>query len=107
MSDFLDGIFKRLEYPFWRSDGYRNEYAEDCKLKLKKLNNNKEVKNFNFLRNKQRILNRIQDAPPGREQKFLLWLVCAVLRPGHKEIHTKYYKIQRIIYFFEKNHHMI
>jgi hypothetical protein len=53
------------------------------KRNLLKLNDNKEIKNFNFLKNKDEVLTKIKDLKPTTQRSYII-SICSILRDNTK-----------------------
>jgi len=61
------------------SENSKNLY----KRNLLKLNDNKEIKNFNFLKNKDEVLTKIKDLKPTTQRSYII-SICSILRDNTK-----------------------
>ena len=61
------------------SENSKNLY----KRNLLKLNDNKEIKNFNFLKNKDEVLTKIKDLKPTTQRSYFI-SICSILRDNTK-----------------------
>ena len=64
------------------------------KRNLTKLNKNKPIKNFNFLKNKEEILGIIKDLKPTTQRSYII-SVCSVLRDNakYKKLYLEYFEL--------------
>jgi len=64
------------------------------KRNLTKLNKNKPIKNFNFLKNKEEILGVIKDLKPTTQRSYII-SVCSVLRDNakYKKLYLEYFDL--------------
>lgn len=53
------------------------------KRNLLKLNDNKDIKNFNFLKNKDEVLTKIKDLKPTTQRSYII-SICSILRDNTK-----------------------
>jgi len=62
------------------------------KRNLLKLNDNKPVKNFNFLRNKEGVIDKIKNLKPTTQRSYII-SICSILRdnPKFKKIYDEYF----------------
>jgi len=59
-----------------------------------KLNDNKPIKSFNFLKNKEEILNKIKELKPTTQRSYII-SICSVLRdiPKYKKMYEEYFEL--------------
>ena len=64
------------------------------KRNLLKLNDNKPIKSFNFLKNKEEILNKIKELKPTTQRSYII-SICSVLRdiPKYKKMYEEYFEL--------------
>jgi len=64
------------------------------KRNLLKLNDNKPIKSFNFLKNKEEILNKIKKLKPTTQRSYII-SICSVLRdiPKYKKMYEEYFEL--------------
>jgi wyosine [tRNA(Phe)-imidazoG37] synthetase (radical SAM superfamily) len=64
------------------------------KRNLLKLNDNKPIKSFNFLKNKEEIMNIIKELKPTTQRSYII-SICSVLRdiPKHKKMYEEYFEL--------------
>jgi len=64
------------------------------KRNLLKLNDNKPIKSFNFLKNKEEIMNIIKELKPTTQRSYII-SICSVLRdiPKYKKIYEEYFEL--------------
>jgi len=64
------------------------------KRNLLKLNDNKPVKSFHFLKNKEEILDKIKDLKPTTQRSYII-SICSVLRdiPKYKKLYDEYFEL--------------
>jgi hypothetical protein len=64
------------------------------KRNLLKLNDNKEIKNFNFLKNKEEVLLKIKDLKPTTQRSYII-AICSVLKnnPKMKKTYEEYFEL--------------
>lgn len=61
---------------------------------LLRLNDNKEIKNYNFLKNVDEILNKIKHYKPNTQRSYLISIVSLLKQdPKQKKLYDKYYII--------------
>lgn len=61
---------------------------------LKRLNNDEEIKNFNFLKNVDNILEKIKDYKPNTRRTYLISIVSLLKQePKFASLYDKYYKL--------------
>jgi len=58
------------------------------------LNDNKPIKSFNFLKNKEEILNKIKELKPTTQRSYII-SICSVLRdiPKYKKMYEEYFEL--------------
>jgi hypothetical protein len=72
---------------------FKNVSASSAKLythNLKKLNQDQEVKNLNFLKDKESILKQLEDKKPNTKRTYLISIVSAVKQSENKQIKKLY-----------------
>ena len=64
------------------------------KRNLLKLNDNKPIRSFNFLKNKEEILNKIKELKPTTQRSYII-SICSVLRdiPKYKKMYEEYFEL--------------
>jgi len=64
------------------------------KRNLLKLNDNKPIKSFNFLKNKEEILSKIKELKPTTQRSYII-SICSVLRdiPKYKKMYDEYFEL--------------
>jgi len=64
------------------------------KRNLLKLNDNKPIKSFYFLKNKEEILNKIKELKPTTQRSYII-SICSVLRdiPKYKKMYDEYFEL--------------
>jgi len=64
------------------------------KRNLLKLNDNKPLKSFNFLKNKEDIMNKIKELKPTTQRSYII-SICSVLRdiPKYKKMYKEYFEL--------------
>ena len=64
------------------------------KRNLLKLNDNKPIKSFNFLKNKEEIHSKIKDLKPTTQRSYII-SICSVLRdfPKYKKMYDEYFEL--------------
>ena len=64
------------------------------KRNLLKLNDNKPIKSFHFLKNKENILNKIKELKPTTQRSYII-SICSVLRdiPKYKKMYEEYFEL--------------
>lgn len=72
------------------SENSKNLY----KRNLLKLNDNKEIKNFNFFKNKDEVLTKIKDLKPTTQRSYII-AICSVLKdnPKMKKTYEEYFEL--------------
>jgi hypothetical protein len=62
------------------------------KRNLLKLNDNKPIKNFNFLRNKEGVIDKIKNLKPTTQRSYII-SICSILRdiPKFKKTYDEYF----------------
>ena len=68
---------------------FNNISASSKKLythNLKKLNQDQEIKNLNFLKNKENILEQLEGKKPNTKRTYLISIVSAVKNSENKQI---------------------
>jgi hypothetical protein len=64
------------------------------KKNLEKLNDNKEVKNVNFLKSKDDIMAKLEKYSPNTKRNFIISIVSVLkLTPKHEKLYNQYYEI--------------
>lgn len=80
-------------------DNLKNKQISESSLNLylknlKRLNNNDEIKNFNFLKNVNNIVDKIKDYKPNTRRTYLISIVSLLKEePKFKSLYDKYYKL--------------
>jgi len=64
------------------------------KINLLKLNDNKPIKSFHFLKNIEDILNKIKELKPTTQRSYII-SICSVLRdiPKYKKMYEEYFEL--------------
>ena len=73
--DLIDNALKNRQL----SENSINLY----KRNLLKLNDNKPIKNFNFLRNKEGVIDKIKNLKPTTQRSYII-SICSILRDNLK-----------------------
>ena len=69
------------------NDSSINLYLRNLKL----LNNNKQLLNLNFLKNKEAIQKKLEEYSPKTQRNFII-AICAILKDRTKDNQTPLYK---------------
>jgi hypothetical protein len=66
---------------------------------LKKLNNNEDFKNFNFLKKPDEILNKLENLKDNTKRQYLISVVSVLNTYGekYKSLRDKYYKLLKTL----------
>jgi len=78
-------------------DNLKNKNISPSSLKLylnnlKRLNGNQEIKNFNFLKDEAKIIDKIKDYKPNTRRTYLISIVSLLKQePKFKKLYDKYY----------------
>ena len=82
--DLIDNALKNRQL----SENSINLY----KRNLLKLNDNKPIKNFNFLRNKEGVIDKIKNLKPTTQRSYII-SICSILRDNPKfiKIYDEYF----------------
>ena len=61
-----------------------------------KLNDIKPIKNFNFLKNKEGVIDKIKNLKPTNQRSYMI-SICSILRdiPKFKKIYDEYFILLR------------
>ena len=86
--DFLNSIYDKRDKPI--SDSSKKLYNRN----LKKLNNDNDVTNFDFLKNTRVILEKIKHHKQTTQRSYII-AICTVLKneANYKHIYEKYFDI--------------
>lgn len=80
-------------------ENLKNKNISQSSLKLyvnnlKRLNENQEIKNFNFLKNVENIIDKIKDYKPNTRRSYIISIVSLLKQePKLKKLYDSYYKI--------------
>jgi hypothetical protein len=80
-------------------ENLKNKNISQSSLKLyvnnlKRLNDNQEIKNFNFLKNVENIIDKIKDYKPNTRRSYIISIVSLLKQePKLKKLYDSYYKI--------------
>jgi hypothetical protein len=80
-------------------DNLKNKNISASSLKLylnnlKRLNGGQEIKNFNFLKDTEKIVNHIKDYKPNTRRSYLISIVSLLKQePKFKKLYDSYYKM--------------
>lgn len=80
-------------------ENLKNKNISQSSLKLyvnnlKRLNENQEIKNFNFLKNVENIIDKIKDYKPNTRRSYIISIVSLLKQePKLKKLYDLYYKI--------------
>lgn len=85
--EFLNSVFEKREKPITESS--KKLYVRN----LLKLNDDKPITNFNFLKNPKEILNKISDYKPTTQRSYII-AICTVLKNSKEQnLYNMYFEI--------------
>ena len=85
--EFLNNVFQQRDKAI--SDSSKKLYTRN----LMKLNNNKDITNFNFLQDVKQILEKIKVYKPTTQRSYII-AVCTVLKNSkHQDLYNMYFEI--------------
>jgi len=90
--DFIQNISNELKEQKNVSDGTVQVYLRN----LKKLNNDEPLKNYNFLKNSESIIEKLSKYKENTKRNFLISVVSVLSlskKPMMKKLHDKYYNL--------------